>query len=190
MSRPHPRCRRKPNAQSRRNAGRPGMSLRDTARELWAIMRKMLLLMLGLAPSAAHAEHLDSLKDFTGIWAPTEGGAAPPSVACKKELFGGDRTPSEARPYELLGICERGIDYLYQPVNCDAANVTPHKTGVEFDERCTTKGSYIDEFHSRITVLGRRAILLTRTPTRSDGGYSPSPKLRYIRCNQTYNCKR
>jgi hypothetical protein len=148
------------------------------------------VLMLGLAPSAAHAEHLDSLKDFTGIWAPTEGGAAPPSVACKKELFGGDRTPSEARPYELLGICERGIDYLYQPVNCDAANVTPHKTGVEFDERCTTKGSYIDEFHSRITVLGRRAILLTRTPTRSDGGYSPSPKLRYIRCNQTYNCKR
>ena len=31
------------------------------------------------------------------------------------------------------------------------------RTGVEFDEQCTTKGSYIDEFHTRITVLGNRA---------------------------------
>ena len=153
-------------------------------------MRKMLLLMLGLASSAAHAERLNSLKTFTGIWVPAEGGAAPPGVACEKELSGGDRTPSEARPYELLGICERGIDYLYQPVNCDATNVTPHRTSVEFDERCTTKGSYIDEFHSRITALGHRAIVLSRTPTKSGGGYSPSPKLHYIRCNQTYTCKR
>jgi hypothetical protein len=99
------------------------------------MMWKILLLMLGLASSAAHAERLDTLKTFTGIWAPA--GAAPPSVACEKELSsGGDRTPSEARPYELLGICERGIDYLYQPVNCDATNITPHRTSVEFDERC------------------------------------------------------
>jgi hypothetical protein len=84
------------------------------------MMGKILLLMLGLASSAAHAERLDSLKTFTGIWAPAGGGAAPPGVACEKELSsGGDRTPSEARPYELLGICERGIDYLYQPVNFD-----------------------------------------------------------------------
>ena len=68
-----------------------------------AIIRKMLLLMLGLAASAAHAEHLNSLKTFTGIWAPADGGAAPPSIACEKELSSGDRTPSEARPYELLG---------------------------------------------------------------------------------------
>jgi hypothetical protein len=51
-----------------------------------ATMRK-LLLMLVLASSAAHsAERIDSLKNFTGIWAPAEGGAAPASVACKKEL--------------------------------------------------------------------------------------------------------
>jgi hypothetical protein len=56
-------------------------------------MWKILLLMLGLASSAAHAERLDTLKTFTGIWAPAEGGAAPPSVACEKELSsGGDRT--------------------------------------------------------------------------------------------------
>jgi hypothetical protein len=84
-------------------------------------MRKMLLLVLGLAASAAHAERINSLKNFTGIWAPAEGGAAPPSVACEKKLSsGGDRTPSEARQYELLGICERGIDYLYQPVICNS----------------------------------------------------------------------
>ena len=153
------------------------------------MMKKILLLMLVLVSSAAHAERLDSLKNFTGIWAPAEGGAAPPSVACQKELSsGGNRTPSEARPYELLGICERGIDYLYQPTYCDATNITLHGTSVEFDERCTTKGDYIDEFHSGITDLGHGAIVLSRTPTKSDGGYSPSPKLRYIRCNQTYNC--
>jgi hypothetical protein len=147
--------------------------------------------MLGLASAAAHAERLDSLKKFTGIWAPAEGGTARPSVACKKELSGGgDRSPSEARPYQLLGICERGIDYLYQPVYCDATNITPHGASVEFDERCTTKGQYIDEFHSRITVMSHRAIVLSRTPTKSGGGYSPSPKLRYIRCSQTYSCER
>jgi hypothetical protein len=84
-----------------------------------AKMRKILLLTLGLLSSAAHAEPLDSLKNFAGIWAPAEGGAALPSVACEKELSGGGhQLPSEARPYELLGICERGIDYLYQPVYC------------------------------------------------------------------------
>jgi hypothetical protein len=155
-------------------------------------MRKILLLTLGLVSSAAHAERLNSLKNFAGIWAPAEGGAALPSVACEKELSGGGhRLPSEARPYELLGICERGIDYLYQPVYCDATNITPHGTGVEFDERCTTKGDYIDKFHSRITVMGHGAIVLSRTQTKSgDGGYSPSPKLRYIRYNQTYSCER
>ena len=81
-------------------------------------MRKILLLMLVLVSSAAHAESLNSLKSFTGIWAPAEGGAALPSVACQKELSsGGKRTPSEARPYELLGICERGIDIsINQPI--------------------------------------------------------------------------
>ena len=64
-----------------------------------ATMRKILLLMLVLVSSAAHAESLNSLKNFTGIWAPAEGGAALPSVACQKELSGGGhRTPSEARP--------------------------------------------------------------------------------------------
>jgi hypothetical protein len=52
-------------------------------------MRKILLLTLGLVSSAAHAERLDSLKNFAGIWAPAEGGAALPSVACEKELSGG-----------------------------------------------------------------------------------------------------
>jgi hypothetical protein len=109
----------------------------------------------------------------------------------RKELSsGGDRSPSKARPYELLGICEHGIDYLHQPVYCDATNITPHGRSVEFDERCTTKGHYNDEFHSRITVMGHRAILLSRTPTKTGGGYSPSPKLRYIRCNQTNSWKR
>ena len=97
---------------------------------------------------------------------------------------------AEARPYELVGICDRGIDYLYRPVYCDASNVIPHGTGVEFDERCTTKGDYIDAFHSRIMMTGERSIVLSRTPTKSGGGYSPSPKLRYIRCNQAYSCRR
>ena len=35
---------------------------------------------------AVHAERLESLKTFTGIWAPAEGGAAPPGVASEKEL--------------------------------------------------------------------------------------------------------
>ena len=120
--------------------------------------------------------------------APGDGGALAHFRPDPHLSSGGKRTPSEARPYELLGICERGIDYLYQPTYCDAANITPHGTSVEFDERCTTKGEYVDEFHSRITDLGHGAIVLSRTPTKSDGGYTPSPKLRYIRCNQTYNC--
>jgi hypothetical protein len=44
----------------------------------------------------------------------------------------------------------------------------------------TTKGEYIDEFHSRIVVTGERSMVLSRTPTKSGGGYSPSPKVRYI----------
>jgi hypothetical protein len=122
--------------------------------------------MLVLVSSAAHGERLESLKNFTGIWAPAEGGAAPPSVACKKELSsGGKRTPSEARPYELLGICQRGIDYLYQPTYCDATNITPQGTSVEFDERCTTKGDYIDEFHCCRALLPNQMadILLRRS---------------------------
>lgn len=151
-------------------------------------MIRNIVLMLALTSSAAHA---GSLKDFTGIWAPAEGGAAPASVACKKGLSSrGHQNPSQARPYELVGICDRGIDYLYRPVYCDASNVIPHGTGVEFDERCTTKGDYIDAFHSRIMMTGERSIVLSRTPTKSGGGYSPSPKLRYIRCNQAYSCRR
>ena len=52
---------------------------------------------------------------------------------------------------------------------CDATNFTPHRTSVGFDERCTTKGNYIDEFHSRIMVMGLRGILVSRTPTKSGG---------------------
>jgi hypothetical protein len=58
-----------------------------------------------------------------------------------------------------------------KPTYCDATNITPHGKSVEFDERCTTKGDYIDEFHSGITDLGHGAIVLSRTPTKSDGGY-------------------
>ena len=54
------------------------------------MIRKILLLMLVLVSSAAHAER-NSLKNFTGIWAPAEGGAALPSVACEKELSSGER---------------------------------------------------------------------------------------------------
>lgn len=151
-----------------------------------------LLFPIQHGPSPAHAEErIDSLKNFTGIWAPAEGSTAPANVACKKELSSrGHQNPCEARPCELLGICERGIDYLYQSVYCDAANITPHGTSFEFNELCTTKGEYIDEFHSRIIVTGERSIVLSRTPTKSGGGYSSSPNARYIRCNRTYSCER
>jgi hypothetical protein len=56
-----------------------------------AMMKKILLLMLVLVSSSAHAERPESLKNFTGIWAPAETGAAQPSVACKKELSGGGK---------------------------------------------------------------------------------------------------
>jgi hypothetical protein len=97
-----------------------------------------------------------------------EDSAAPPNVACKMAPSHGAARMSrgQAAEYGLLGICERGIDVLYQPVYCDAANITPHRgTSVEFDERCTTKGHYIDEFHSQIAVVGDRAILLSRAPS-------------------------
>jgi hypothetical protein len=55
------------------------------------MMKKILLLMLVLVSSSAHAERPESLKNFTGIWAPAETGAAQPSVACKKELSGGGK---------------------------------------------------------------------------------------------------
>ena len=146
------------------------------------------MLMLMLTSSAAHA---GSLKDFTGIWAPADGGAVPADVACKKELASREhQNPSQRRPYELVGICERGIDILYQPVHCHASNVIGDGTSVQFDERCTTKGEYIDSFHSRIIMKGKRSIEFSRTPTQSGGGYSPDLKIRYIRCNRAYSCKR
>ena len=58
-------------------------------------MRKILLLMLVLLSSSAHAESPNSLKNFTGIWEQHQGGAALPSVACKKETIKWRQTNSQ-----------------------------------------------------------------------------------------------
>ena len=81
-------------------------------------MTKILLLTLVLVSSAAHAESLNSLKSFTGIWAPAEGGAALPSVACQKELSsGGKRLPAKHAHMNYSGSASAGsIISINQPI--------------------------------------------------------------------------
>jgi hypothetical protein len=113
------------------------------------------------------------------------------------------RTSHAKRNYQVAGIKIRAkrahMNYsasasagsiIYTNQSIAMLRTLPHGTSFEFNELCTTKGEYIDEFHSRIIVTGERSIVLSRTPTKSGGGYSSSPNARYIRCNRTYSCER
>ena len=80
-------------------------------------MRRLILIGLlcgvlagGLAALEGQVENPDTLKAFTGIWAHSEDD-------CQKKMSGaldkGDLDRVQTSSYELVGICEDGLDMLY-----------------------------------------------------------------------------
>ena len=125
-------------------------------------------------------ETVDSLKEFTGIWAHSE-------ADCEKKMSGaldkGDMDRVQTSSYELVGICENGLDMLYQPVNCGASQITKQEDMIKFRAACRIK-DYVSDKQDRVLlkVEGKNDILFADPDFMVFG--------RYVRCSQTYTCEK
>jgi hypothetical protein len=122
----------------------------------------------------------ESLKDFTGIWAHSEDD-------CKKKMSGaldkGDLDRVQTSSYELVGICDDGLDMLYQPVNCGASGIVKQNDLVEFSAACRIK-DYVADKRQRVLlkVQDPDTILFADQEFMVFG--------RYVRCSRTYSCEK
>jgi hypothetical protein len=125
-------------------------------------------------------ETVDSLKDFTGIWAHSE-------ADCEKKMSGaldkGDMDRVQTSSYELVGICENGLDMLYQPVNCGASEIIKEEDMIKFRAACRIK-DYVSDKPERVLLKaeGKDDILFADPNFMVFG--------RYVRCSQTYTCEK
>jgi hypothetical protein len=127
-----------------------------------------------------NVESLDSLKDFTGIWGHSEDD-------CKKKMSGaldrGDLDRVQASSYELVGICDDGLDMLYQPVNCGASGIVKQEDLIEFHAACRIK-DYVADKRQRVLLKVEDADHIQF----ADQEFMVFGK--YVRCSRTYACEK
>jgi hypothetical protein len=146
---------------------------------------RLLLLAFVIPIFQAPSARADSLKDLTGVWVSTDAGNAAARAACKKYLAD-EFSPSLAKAggYDVIGICERGIEDQVQAIRCSASNVGRRGSSVSFTMTCAVKGSPPLDSDKHIPMqltVDRNAIRLT----------TPEPSYfsaNYIRCNRSYTC--
>jgi hypothetical protein len=134
----------------------------------------------GVAAIEGHAESPDTLKAFTGIWAHSEDD-------CKKKMSGaldkGDLDRVQTSSYELVGICEDGLDMLYQPVNCLASDIGKQEDVVEFRAACRIK-DYVADKRERVLIKVDDPDHIEFT----DKEFTVFG--RYVRCSRSYECEK
>jgi hypothetical protein len=125
-------------------------------------------------------ESVDSLKDFTGIWAHSEDD-------CKKKMSGaldaGDLDRVQTSSYELVGICEDALDMLYQPVKCGASGIVKQEDLIEFRAACRIK-DYVADKRQRVLLKVEDADHIQF----ADQDFMVFGK--YVRCSRTYACEK
>jgi hypothetical protein len=155
--------------------------------EMRTAMRRVVLggLLCGalsgsVAALEGQAESPETLKAFTGIWAHSEDD-------CKKKMSGaldtGDLDRVQTSSYELVGICEDGLDMLYQPVNCLASDIGKQEDVVEFRASCRIK-DYIADERERVLIKVDDADHIEFT----DKEFMVFGK--YVRCSRSYACEK
>jgi hypothetical protein len=130
--------------------------------------------------TAASAQTADTLEDFRGIWAHT-------AADCEAQLSGRlDEMPNAtSSQYEVIGICEDGIDIFHQPVECSASQIEGQADRVEFLAACYVK-DYPADKQSPATIINRGRGSKISLSINSES-YSLSGN--YLRCIKTYNCQ-
>jgi hypothetical protein len=150
-------------------------------------MRRLILIGLlcgvlggSLAATEGQSENPANLKAFTGIWAHSEDD-------CKKKMSGaldkGDLDRVQTSSYELVGICEDGLDMLYQPVNCGASDIGKQEDVVEFRAACRIKDYVADK--------RERVLIKIDNPDHIEFIDKDFMVFgRYVRCSRSYECEK
>jgi hypothetical protein len=119
---------------------------------------------------------MTSLKDLTGIWAHSE-------ADCKKF---DTENPTTLKTYELVGICNDGLDLMYQPVRCTASAAVRRADKLHVAAVCWTKGLYQTRHSIGITIKGGDAISFNESDF-DKAAFSITGD--YVRCNRYYRCE-
>ena len=149
-------------------------------------MRRLLLTGLLCVVAAADVAALEgqvespgTLKALTGIWAHSEDD-------CQKKMSGaldkGDLDRVQTSSYELVGICEDGLDMLYQPVNCGAFDIAKREDVIEFWAACRIK-DYVADKRERVLIKADDPDHIEFT----DKDFMVFG--RYVRCSRSYECE-
>jgi hypothetical protein len=143
------------------------------------------VLLLGLMAGGAAAlegrvESVDSLKELTGIWAHSE-------EDCKMKMSGaldkGDLDRVQTSSYELVGICDDGLDMLYQPVNCGASDIVKQEELIEFRAACRVKDYVADKRERVLLKVGDSDHIQFADQNFMVFGS-------YVRCSRSYSCEK
>jgi hypothetical protein len=83
----------------------------------------------------------------------------------------------------LVGICNDGLDLMYQPVRCAASDVVRRADKLHFAAVCWTKGLYQTRHSIGVTIKGGDAISFNEFDK-----VNFSILGNYVRCNRYYRC--
>jgi hypothetical protein len=129
-----------------------------------------------LAPAQAA-----SLGKFTGIWAHTV-------PDCKAQLSGrlDKMDNATSSKYEVIGICDDGIDAFHQPVECAVSDVHGQSHSTAFSTACYVK-DYPADARSPATIVTRGNNADAISIKIDTENYSLSGN--YVRCSKTHHCQ-
>jgi hypothetical protein len=123
-------------------------------------------------------QSIDSLAEFKGIWAHSEADCA---LKTSGRLDADDVDRVTSSSYELVGICEDGIDLLYQPVNCGTSGAVRQDDLVELSAACRIK-DYVADRRERVLIKVQDPdTILFADPKFMVFG-------KYVRCTRSYSC--
>jgi hypothetical protein len=114
-----------------------------------------------------------SLADLTGTWAHSQ-------ADCRTAETLGNESVNISSPYEVIGICSDGFDYIYTPYVCGVTNVSRSGTALDLDASCSLRGRDPDRSHVRIGLTGADAVTFSSNGMMISGDY--------VRCTRSYTC--
>ena len=97
----------------------------------------------------------------------------------------GDLDRVRTSSYELVGICDDGLDMLYQPVNCGASGIVKQNDLVEFSAACRIKDYVADKRQRVLRCRTQTPFCLPIRSSWSSGGTSGAAERRPARNHGT-----
>jgi hypothetical protein len=119
-------------------------------------------------------------NDLVGIWAHSQ-------RDCRIKLSGkldrGNISRMDQTPYQFIGFCKAGVDWLYQPVGCAASTVAKEGNGYRYSGKCREKDYPLAGTSFSIKRAGPNSISFADF-TNQDFMIEGT----YVRCSQSYEC--